>query len=389
VAERAHVDGSLRAMFPGYYQKSAAEFELLWRTADIVLDANTLLHVHRRSAATVDEIFELFENLKSRLWVPYQAAYEYEVNRIAVSQKQIDNLRSAIKSIHALSAQVADAVFRENPLYDGETVANPLLSALTVANERLEDALRNAPAVGLVSTTASRLEGILDGRIGTRSNEDEQRWLRLAQARFASKQPPGFRDVNKPEPERYGDAMMWLEVKQYASTNNKPIIFVTDDAKDDWWLMHDGRILGPEPRLLHEFLRDTKQMLHIYKFATFMENAKSFLHTATSSAAVEEVRANEHRLLAQTRDRFSALVELGNLSRRLVDLDLQRASLESYLKGLVESRGSDSISDATLPLGRAWNDAHAKLAENSAARTEVAALIAAAERELDACHVAG
>ena len=62
--------------------------------------------------------------------------------------------------------------------------------------------------------------------------------------RYKSQTPPGYKDAKKDGVSKYGDLIVWAETYEYAVLNNKNIIFVTDDVKEDWWeKLDDGRIL--------------------------------------------------------------------------------------------------------------------------------------------------
>ncbi len=53
--------------------------------------------------------------------------------------------------------------------------------------------------------------------------------------RYDRKVPPGYKDVNKPEPDRYGDLILWLQILDKAEADKTAVIFVGDDQKEDWW----------------------------------------------------------------------------------------------------------------------------------------------------------
>jgi hypothetical protein len=57
--------------------------------------------------------------------------------------------------------------------------------------------------------------------------------------------PPGYRDKN-PKKEgfkKYGDGVLWFQVIDYAKSQKKTIILITDDQKDDWWRIEKGETL--------------------------------------------------------------------------------------------------------------------------------------------------
>ncbi len=80
---------SLRACHPGHYWPTEQEFAQLWEHALIVLDAGVLLDLHRYSEATREALLGILESIRDRVWVPHQAAAEYQRNRIKAVQDSV------------------------------------------------------------------------------------------------------------------------------------------------------------------------------------------------------------------------------------------------------------------------------------------------------------
>ncbi len=80
---------------------------------------------------------------------------------------------------------------------------------------------------------------LLAGKVGPYSEEDLEKIYEDAEKRFILKQPPGYEDVKKTVPERYGDVVLWFQLIDYAKSLERPLIFVTDDEKEDWWRKHE------------------------------------------------------------------------------------------------------------------------------------------------------
>ncbi len=68
----------MRNEFPGYYRPSEQEFEDLWEQALIVTDANVLLTLYRLGDTTRERLLEILRKLEQRLFLPYQAGYEFQ-----------------------------------------------------------------------------------------------------------------------------------------------------------------------------------------------------------------------------------------------------------------------------------------------------------------------
>ncbi|BAZ86876.1 hypothetical protein NIES806_30930 [Dolichospermum compactum NIES-806] len=108
---------------------------------------------------------------------------------------------------------------------------------------------------------------ILNGKIGN-PYSDLLYIYKLSEERFKYSVPPGYEDAKKkPVPDMYGDAILWLQLIDYAKSEKKPIIFVTDDDKEDWWLESGGKTISPRPELVQEMLTEAgvKTLQNLYK----------------------------------------------------------------------------------------------------------------------------
>jgi hypothetical protein len=57
--------------------------------------------------------------------------------------------------------------------------------------------------------------------------------------RYGRRMPPGFKDDKKPEDKKYGDLILWYQIIDEAKKSKKPIVLISGDVKDDWWLEKD------------------------------------------------------------------------------------------------------------------------------------------------------
>ena len=90
----------MRDKFPGFYPP--ADFNQLWQNATFVLDTNVLLNLYRYPKTAREQLLATFDKISNRLFVPFQAALEYQRNRLAVIQEQkkrFSALRSKLSSI--------------------------------------------------------------------------------------------------------------------------------------------------------------------------------------------------------------------------------------------------------------------------------------------------
>jgi hypothetical protein len=83
---------------------------------------------------------------------------------------------------------------------------------------------------------------------------------------------------------------LWFQILDHAKSTKKPIIFITDDKKEDWWLKFNGKTLGPHPELIHEMLSEAKVSFYMYQTEQFMEYAHKYIDWRINRKAINEVR---------------------------------------------------------------------------------------------------
>jgi hypothetical protein len=107
----------MRDIFPGHYRPNAAVFRALWKDATVALDANVLLNLYRYPAPARDDLIAAFRKLSPRIFVPYQAALEYQSGRvgtIASQLKRFDEVRKVLRdSENQLQAELGKLQLRK------------------------------------------------------------------------------------------------------------------------------------------------------------------------------------------------------------------------------------------------------------------------------------
>jgi hypothetical protein len=111
-----------------------------------------------------------------------------------------------------------------------------------------------------------------------------------AQDRYDRRVPPGYSDVKaKGMPEACGDFIAWSQLMEISHRENKGMILVLDDLKEDWWHIERERTIGPRPELLEEFTRVTQQHIYLYNSENFLRAAKEFKVAEINEEVIEEV----------------------------------------------------------------------------------------------------
>lgn len=282
----------MRKMFPGHFPPTGSEVEGLWADCVFVLDANILLNLYRYSDKTRDEFVEILEALKARLWLPHRAAEEYFDNRLTVIAQQENAYEEALKTIRTLEEKLSNT--REHPfLSDG--LMQKFSGVLQEVAAELSETKKSHAGRMSQDHVHKIVAELFDGRVGTPyPNVDLDEICKDGEDRYARKVPPGYKDEGKGSGadsyRKFGDLIVWRQIMDRASEVGKPVIFVSDDKKEDWWQIFRGKTLGPRPELIAEFQATTELEFYMYPADRFLEYAGRVVKRHVTPESVNEVR---------------------------------------------------------------------------------------------------
>ena len=289
----------MRKSFAGYYRPTDDQFAVLWGDCVFCFDANVILNIYRYTPPTRDAFLAILRGVKDRIWLPHQAAAEYHDNRLEVISHQhraYEAVRDQIDKDILGSLTALENAYARHPLIDIRAVTGPIREAAANAQKLLEQGHSDHPDYLTDDPLREALADIFEGRVGDPYTEDRLKKLyKEAEERFERKQPPGYLDAKKEGGRKYGDVVLWTQIMEHAEQKKKPVVFVTDDRKDDWWQRHSGRTLGPRPQLVQEFTARAGVPFYMYASDQFIDHAQRFLKLADQQPAVEETRRIKER----------------------------------------------------------------------------------------------
>ncbi|MEC7792595.1 MAG: PIN-like domain-containing protein [Pseudomonadota bacterium] len=324
----------MRKALEGWYPKTAEELANIWEHALFVPDANILLHCVRHPKAVREELLRLFGVLQPSLWVPYQVALEFHRNRLDVERSGVDAYDQILRDYEKTIRQARDQLrqLRAHPTIDIEREVSALDVQLADFKDRI-DAARNAHPEAEIGTVVDRLTELLEDRVGERWPDAELVKIKKeGETRYAAKVPPGYLDVKKDGDEyrKYGDLIIWKDMIEKAKAEKRPIIFISDDVKEDWWWIHKGKKLGPRPELVEEFKRESDQDFHIYEFGNFIRiAAEHHPEIQKDLDAVEQSLRQD----SEAKERLSKSESERNRVEQLAGLEDERDELIALLSG--------------------------------------------------------
>lgn len=276
-------------LFPGYYRPTKEQFAQMWQECIFVFDANMLLNIYRYTLETREELFDIMEQLQSRIWLPHQVMLEYLENR----EEVISDQNNIYDEIQAALTEVSDRIkakyHRGHPFADTllitkiiEEAKQKIIASIHEAQSRYPNLLEN-------DILRERITNLFSGRIGDKfpPNRLEEIYQEFEQ-RFRLLIPPGYRDAKKVGFKKYGDGVLWFQIIDHAKDVKKPIIFIIDDRKEDWWKVEKGKTMGPRPELIGEMYSTAQVTFYMYTAGRFMEYAREFLGIEVGQKAIEE-----------------------------------------------------------------------------------------------------
>lgn len=280
----------------GYRPFSDAETVNAWNEGLFCLDSNVLLDVYRYSDESREDFMNILRSIGPRMVVPARVAEEFARNRPSVITSRFKPhryVRQKLKELgdylekehkdHAEFRSITDFVGR---IKDSENAdfrdAEARQTALLDNDPILEELLAIVDNSVIEPVPVSEL-----------TKDFEHRKKELT--------PPFCKSDNKKDVNPEGDVAVWLELVQHCKISTNPLIFVTHDGKENWWLRTGERDV-PQPLLVREFFDKTGQLILFYTRARFLDMAAKKLELKPSPLLSKEAKhlaiqeENEDRL---------------------------------------------------------------------------------------------
>jgi len=286
----------------------------LWNKAIFVFDANVLLNFYRYTEETANDLMAILKSLKEKVWIPHQVALEYNFNRRKVILEQMHSYKKIESEIDGASNRYINdlqeklkSYKKRHPRINFNDMFEKIEQSISKIKKEIEKSSEEHPQNYLENDPFyDSLSIIFDGKIG--DNEYNQEKLndlfKEGETRYKACVPPGYEDTKEKSGKirvwdnlyykmEYGDLLVWKQIINKASKAETPVVFITDDEKEDWWQIISGRTIGPRFELLNEFKRETEQDFYMYKTYQFMGLAKDSLNSEVSSSSIQEVQELE------------------------------------------------------------------------------------------------
>ncbi|HDX9502004.1 TPA: DUF4935 domain-containing protein [Bacillus thuringiensis] len=302
-----------------YYRPNERKERNIWTDCIFIFDTSALLEFYYFPKKFQEDIFNsTFERIKDRLWIPHHVKYEYLKNREHTLQKPIEEkykrleaeqikvIESEIKNIKNRIKDFINHTKKEDthPYIDNtislnfeeasqtfETAFSDFKSKVAIEFKKREEEIIAFATEDFVLESFNNYF-----KIGREYNfEKLMEIVEEGEIRYRNKIPPGYKDgPNKEGMQKYGDLIIWKQIIDFAEQNGKPIVFITNDVKEDWCYHYkrsnEVRIDRPKEDLITEIKNKASVDFCMYTFSQFLHTAKEILGTNIPQEVIDEAK---------------------------------------------------------------------------------------------------
>lgn len=292
---------SLREQFGAWYPLDLETRQKLTAEGRIVLDTNVLIALYRMNTSAREDLISLLRSIGDRLWIPHQVGLEFHRNRLTVIHDQeaiITKLRASLRQAEEVLIE-ASKMIRDHPTIDAKNFTDSVADGIGSIDQYLET-VRTDLSISLASAISAdpilaEVTALFDGRVGPPYPPERQEEIeKEAKRRVEHKIPPGFADSKKPDGRSSGDYIVWRQILDEASRESVPVLFITNDQKEDWYRRQHGMTVGPRIELILEMQAEAGTQFHAQTLVRFLETAPSLLNSELAdNTFVEASRLDE------------------------------------------------------------------------------------------------
>ncbi|MEY5047678.1 MAG: hypothetical protein RLZZ175_1037 [Bacteroidota bacterium] len=288
----------MKNKFFEYYNPSDQEINEVWIKGTFTFDSNALLNLYRYSPKARSAFFKILENISYRTKLTHEAAYRFHRYRQGIIQSQ----GIVYKTIRDFLKKKENEIHQELNGYNRYSYLeidlvrkhlNQSLDTISTELERIESQQQNYIESDIILDTLSNV--LDDSKIGEPYTNDRlEDIFEIGRERFQKQIAPGYvpRQGEKTHDEHivYSDLIMWFQLIDEAKRQNKPLILVTDELKEDWWERSSSKQHSVAKReLLKEFYNETKQKIYFYTMENFITFAMNRFVNNVDEDVIQEI----------------------------------------------------------------------------------------------------
>lgn len=305
----------MRDGFSGFYGISEDTIGDVLKSEDTVFifDTNIFLTLYRCEEETRNQFFDIWKKVKDKCWFPHHVCLEYQRNRLNAVKGSRDSLSAIPKKmssyIDELKKEMNDNNFSKtisrysNLRGEINELLEKIYNHIDLFKQNSID-LRNGKIDFFSKHDVIRdeIDNLTEGKIGPAPSAQAviDELNKAGKIRYKYKTGPGYEDSADKKNEfysfnginydaEYGDYYVWSQIIEYVKENHgKNVIYVTNDAKSDFFYKLDGKTRGPNESLTSEIKKNGAKEFLLQNIDTFLHHANKHLN-----AKIEETTINE------------------------------------------------------------------------------------------------
>lgn len=298
------------------YSLPFEEFQEIWsQEAEISIDTNGLLNAYRFSPSVTEEVLAVFNQIIDRIWIPAQVVEEFERNHENVVNKQRNKYREVKKEVDRIIEKAKNdyekqffkfGKFRFPQVTDlGKFIEESLESIQSKSRnyeELITEEIKNNKKMLNEDKIQLFLESLVErNQVGEQfSIADLIRIYSEGEERYKYQIPPGYKDIDKDKTDptkrqKFGDLILWKQLLHRANITEKPMILITLDEKEDWWVLDSSNNpVKPRPELLKEYQEQKNQKIVLLSLTQFVNLISQMNEISIANRTKIELSADDY-----------------------------------------------------------------------------------------------
>lgn len=269
----------MKKLFPGYYEYSEEDKKNIWGKGIFVFDSCVLLNIYYLSSQ-INTFLDILRVLRKQIKTPYQIALEYHNNMFSKIDTQYQTYQRVDDIVNKLTNEIQNIPDKLCFTKDEKVKIKKDL-------QNIHEKIKSISDNNYYSTVRDQIASLLENTIESSIPDNViKEWEKEGEKRYQNHLPPGYKDRNKSNGNQYGDFFIWKSVLEISQRDAKPVIFVTEDKKKDWFYQQNHA----HPFLLNEFILTTKQHVLIYSLSDFIKDYGIYRKKSTKSDKIEKLQ---------------------------------------------------------------------------------------------------
>lgn len=283
------------------YELSKTTEGEIWSNAIFIFDTSSLLNIYKLSEEACDDFFDsIVKGLKNRIWMPYYVFFEFNKNRSKPIDETISLYNDLKKHLIAIEEQFIQIqnktkIKEKHPILCNQLIEKykPIISELKLEFEKGINA-----KINVIESIKDKDNDTIFRRIQENFKIGEPfsysqitEIIKEGEFRYKHSLPPGYKDADKKGFQKFADLIIWKEILEYSSSQKTPIVLITDDNKEDWWVLDSkNKPVKPREELIDEVIEKSDVQFWMYNTSTFMEASINLSIIGFKNSTLEEMK---------------------------------------------------------------------------------------------------